>query len=107
MSDQQVSTLKIIDDTHYNAPRQSSTCGHFHVFAACLLQESRCGTVLDLGSEICARKTQVRETHDALITELTACPAVEPCGERNPKYEALIKTDTKFCVAVAMAVRCA
>jgi hypothetical protein len=103
MSDQQVSTLKIIDDTHYNAPRQSSTCDHFHVFVACLLQESRCVTVLEMGSEICARKTEVRETQD----ELTACPAVEPSGETNPKHETPMKTDTKFWVAVAMTVRCA
>lgn len=91
MKDRQVSTLKIIADTHCNAPRQSSTCAHFRVFEACLLQESQCGAV----REYCAEETEARETQDALTTELTACPAVEPSGERNPKYEALIKTDRR------------
>jgi hypothetical protein len=46
-----------------------------------------------MGSENCAGKIVVLETQDALTTELTACPAVEASGERNPKYTALIKTD--------------
>lgn len=95
MKDQEASTLKIIAETHYSAPRHSSMCGHFRVFEACLLQESRSGAVRGMGSENCAGETEVRETLDALTTKLTACPAVEPFGERNPKYKALIKTDRR------------
>jgi hypothetical protein len=66
-------------------------CGHFRVFEACLLQESRCCA----GRENCAGGKEARETQDALTTELTACPAVEPSGVGNPKYKALIKTDRR------------
>jgi hypothetical protein len=48
-----------------------------------------------MGSENCAGEIEVRETLDALTTELTACPAVEPTGEMNPKYKALIETDRR------------
>ena len=95
MKDQQVSTLKIIAETHYKAPRQSSTCGHFHVFETCLLQESRCGVVREMGSENCVGEIKVRERQDALTAELTAWPAVEASGKRKPKYKALIKTDRR------------
>jgi hypothetical protein len=95
VKDQQVSTQKIIAHTRYSAPTHSSMCGHFRVFEACLLQESRCGAVRGMGSEKCAGETQMRETRDALTTELTACPAVQSSGERNPKYKALIKTDRR------------
>lgn len=81
--------MKIIAETHYRIARHSSMCGHFRVFEARRLQESRCSAVRDN----CAGETEVRKTRDALTTELTACPAVEPSGERNPKYKALIKTD--------------
>jgi hypothetical protein len=89
VKDQQAPTMKIIAETHYRIARHSSMCGHFRVFEARRLQESRCSAVRDN----CAGETEVRKTRDALTTELTACPAVEPSGERNPKYKALIKTD--------------
>jgi len=95
VKDQQVSTLKTIAHTRYSAPTHSSMCGNFRVFEACLLQESRCGVVRAMGSKHCPGEREMREPQDALSTELTACPAVEPSGERNPKYKALIKTDRR------------
>jgi len=95
VKDQQVPTLKTIAHTGSSAPTHSSMCGNFRIFEACLLQKSRCGAVRGMGSKNCAGEREMREPQDALSTELTACPAVEPSGERNPKYKALIKTDRR------------
>jgi hypothetical protein len=80
-------------EMHGNAPTQSSTRGHFHLFKECLLQKLLGNRVGKAGSENRAGEVKVGDEKVALTIALTTCPAVEPSGDRKRKYKALIKIE--------------